>query len=80
TLDLTVLGQDWYAHGKHEVTWDGRIAAAEQQMADRRDPLQHDLTKLTIDTKIAAFPDGYLTLEHTPYKVKLTLESQELKG
>src|SRR5262245_29429131 len=25
TLDLKTLGEDWWAHGKHAVKWDGRI-------------------------------------------------------
>ena len=78
SLDLTQMGEDWTAHGKHEVAWDGRLVAPAEQKAEGKDPRKHDLTKLDPDLSKASFPDGYLTLEHTPYKLKLTLESEEL--
>lgn len=77
TLDLSKLGADWWAHGKHTVTWDGRIVSpkAEQKGTKKPDGLEHDLTALNPDPNAnkEAFPDGYVTLEHPPYKLKLTV-------
>lgn len=75
TLDMKTLGADWWAHGKHAVTWDGRIvkATAEQKGTAKGSSMTHDLTALALDQSLAPFPDGYFTLEHTPYKLKLTV-------
>jgi hypothetical protein len=81
TLDLATLGADWLKHGKHVVKWDGRIpkVEAEQAGTSTDDGWKHDLTTIDPNKSIAAFPDGYVTLEHTPYKFKLTLTSGEQK-
>ena len=75
TLELKTLGADWWAHGKHAVKWDGRIvkAAAEQKGTAKDGGMTHDLTALALDKSLDPFPDGYFSLEHTPYKLKLTL-------
>lgn len=81
SLDLKDLGEDWWAHGKHVVKWDGRIVkpTAKQAGTEKDGGLAHDLTSIKADTTIATFADGYVTLEHTPYKLKLTLTSTVAK-
>ncbi|MBI2686061.1 MAG: hypothetical protein HYX27_07075 [Acidobacteria bacterium] len=76
TLDLTVLGADWVSHGKHIVKWDGRTVkpTTAQTGTSTGAGMTHDLTALTVDTtQHADFPDGYVTIQHGPYKVKLTV-------
>lgn len=75
TLDLKELGENWWAHGKHAIRWDGRVVkpTAEQAGTATTDGFNHDLTTLAADKTVASFPDGYVTLEHTPYKLRLTL-------
>ena len=84
SLDLVTLGEDWYAHGKHTVKWDGRVVtpAAPQPAQQGPDGLAHDLTQLAPDTNTykELFPDGYVTLEHTPYKLKLTATSDRQRS
>ena len=79
TLELHKLGQGWLANGKHEVKWDGRVvkAKAGQPAVAAGGKTKHDLTGLDPDES-DAFPDGYVTLEHSPYKLKLTLKSELL--
>ncbi|QRK13128.1 hypothetical protein JQX13_25740 [Archangium violaceum] len=80
-LELAKLGADWLAGGQHKVTWDGRIVAptAEQAGTKNGGVFEHDLTAFAPDTSKDAFPDGYVTLEHTPFKLKLVLESKQRK-
>jgi hypothetical protein len=84
TLDLAKLGADWWAHGKHVVTWDGRVVipTAAQKGTAKGGGLEHDLTAIAPDKSLDPFPDGYVTLEHTSYKMKLTLKGSnaEIKG
>jgi len=86
SLDLETLGTTWIKHGKHVVKWDGRLPAAKAVMEGTYDKgkkvWNHDLTRFAEDKTQKAFPDGYVTLEHTPYKLKLTLTSSdaEIKG
>lgn len=86
SLDLETLGDTWIKHGKHVVKWDGRLPAAKSKVEGTYDKgkkvWNHDLTRYAVDTTKKEFPDGYVTLEHTPYKVKLTLTSSdaEIKG
>jgi hypothetical protein len=79
TLDLKVLGPDWWAHGKHVVKWAGKIVkpTAVQAGTAKDYGFDHDLTALAVDKTIPAFPDGYTTLEHTPYKLRLTVTSTD---
>ena len=78
TLDLSVLGPDWVSHGKHTIKWDGRTvkptaAVAATQTAS---PYTHDLTAIAVDKTLHAdFADGYMTLQHGPYKVRLTVSA-----
>lgn len=76
-LDLKALGADWWAHGKHKVKWDGRVVAptAAQKATPKDDAFEHDLTAIDVEKSADKFPDGYVTLEYTPYKLKLTLDS-----
>jgi len=75
TLDLEKLGPTWFSHGKHEINWDGRIVkAAELAGKIVGGKTAHDLTSLKVN-ETDEFPDGYVTLEHSPYKLKLTLKS-----
>ncbi len=83
TLDLAKLGPTWLRHGKHTVKWDGRIIARDTALDGEIDGenTKHDLTPIAPKTDAAAdapFPDGWVTLEHPPYKLKLTLESDQL--
>jgi len=73
TLDLKKLGADCLDHGKHVLKWDGRIVEpnAVQKGTVNAGALEHDLTKLDPKKSEKVFPDGYVTLEHTPYKLKL---------
>ena len=78
TLDLEKLGPTWLSHGKHEVKWDGRIVKAAElagKVAGRN--TTHDLSSLEVK-ETDKFPDGYVTLEHSPYKLKLTVKSGAL--
>lgn len=83
TLDLKALGASWWAHGKHVIKWDGRVVAqptATQDATVKNDgTYEHDLNAFAPDTTTRpdTFPDGYITLEHTPYKVKLTFTSKK---
>ncbi|OLE62755.1 MAG: hypothetical protein AUG04_08445 [Deltaproteobacteria bacterium 13_1_20CM_2_69_21] len=75
TLDLAKLGRSWLAHGQQEVKWDGRVVkSAESPGTSAAAKTAHDLGSLA-PKEMDGFPDGYLTLEHSPYKLKLTLKS-----
>jgi hypothetical protein len=78
SIDLTKLGSTWLLHGPHIVKWDGRVVAeAEQKATEQGDDLTHDLTAFDpVKDPKGPFPDGYLTLEHPPYKLRLTLTSK----
>jgi len=83
TLDLMKLGPTWTRHGKHTVKWDGRIVKGDAEIAGtiNGNDTTHDLTGETPQKNPAddaPFPDGWLTLEHPPYKLRLTLESDLL--
>jgi hypothetical protein len=85
TIDLIKLDRNWVRHGVHKVTWDGRIVsdAAPAPGTIAAEETTHDLTTVAPKTDAAAtapFPDGYLTLEHGPYKLRLELESDLLPG
>jgi hypothetical protein len=81
TLDFEKFGKDWWSHGKHLIKWDGRLvkADAEQKGTDTDEGMEHDLTKIDPDKTINKddFPEGYTTLEFTPYKFRLTLISKD---
>lgn len=82
-MDLKQLGEDWWSHGKHSVKWDGRLVkpAAEQKATMSGDVAGNDLTKFAADKSVPKkFPDGYVTLEHTPYKLKMLLIGKEGRG
>jgi hypothetical protein len=83
TIDLIKLDRNWARHGVHKVTWDGRIVsdAAPAPGTINAEETTHDLTTVAAKTDAspaAPFPDGYLTLEHGPYKIRLVLESDLL--
>ncbi len=77
TLDLTKLGPDSYLHGKHLLQWDGRVIKdpdAPQAGTNSNQGMGNDLTALHPELTVQPdFPDGYVTLEHTPYKLRLTV-------
>lgn len=83
SLDLEKLGEDWLKHGKHTVKWDGRIINSDQPISGTITDhnIEHSITSqapdLNYDSK--AFPDGFITLEHTPYKLRLTLTPKNAK-
>ena len=64
------------------MKWDGRIIkpTAEQKGTPGASGMANDLTTIAVDKTVASFPDGYTTLEFTPYKLKLTVASTALKG
>jgi hypothetical protein len=68
-LDLHKLGPSWLYHGKHEVTWDGRLIKEAELPGTVGDKTAHDLTKAKAEPVKDKFPDGYITLEHSPYKL-----------
>ena len=76
TLDLTKLGPNTLIHGKHTLKFDGRVskdATAAQDGTESDKGIVQDLTALAADTTIHAdFPDGYMTIQHSPYKLRLT--------
>lgn len=76
TLDLTKLGPAGLIHGKHTLKFDGRVskdATAEQAGTESDKGIEQDLTAIAEDKTIFAdFPDGYITIEHSPYKLRLT--------
>ena len=76
TLDLTKLGPNTLIHGKHTLKFDGRVskdATAAQDGTESNKGIVQDLTALAADTTIHAdFPDGYMTIQHSPYKLRLT--------
>ena len=78
SIDLTKLGSTWLLHGLHIVKWDGRVVVeAEQKATEQGDDLTHDLTAFDpVKDPDGPLPDGYLTLEHPPYKLRLTLTSK----
>jgi hypothetical protein len=83
TIDLKPLGRTWWSHGEHSVRWDGRLVkpTAEQKATIEKDVAKHDLTTLTADKSTPkVFPDGFVTLEHTPYKLKIALTGKEGVG
>ena len=79
TLHLKKMGEDTWLHGKHSLDWDGRVVSPDKQAGtDSAGVMGHDLTKFDPDDGIHDdFPDGYITLEHTPYKLQLTLIDRE---
>lgn len=74
-LKLGKIGEDTWIHGKHSIGWDGRVISPSAQAGiESGGVMGHDFTKLKPDDGIHDdFPDGYITLEDTPYKLKLTL-------
>jgi hypothetical protein len=75
TLHLDKIGEDTFIHGKHSLNWDGRVVKPSQLAGtDNAGVMEHDLGQLDPNDGIEDdFPDGYITLDHTPYKLKLTL-------
>lgn len=82
TLDLKALGHTWWLEGKHTVKWDGRVinAAGEQAGTFKDGGFEHDLTQIAAAAAPGPFPHGYVNLEHTTYKLKLTVTAGELVG
>ena len=81
TLDLAKLGPDALLNGKHTLKFDGRVskdATAAQAGTQSDQGMQRDLTALPADNTIFAdFIDGYITIEHSPYKLRLTASDGE---
>ena len=81
TLDLAKLGPDALLNGKHTLKFDGRVskdATAAQAGTQSDQGMQQDLTALPADNTIFAdFIDGYITIEHSPYKLRLTASDGE---
>jgi hypothetical protein len=79
TLELKRMGEDTWLHGKHSLKWDGRVVSPKRQAgAESGGVMGHDLTTQEADDGIHDdLPDGYITLEHTPYKLQLTLIDRE---
>ena len=83
TLDLTKLGATWLRHGMHTVQWPGQVIAGDAELAGtiNGEATAHDLSAVAAKpdaTLNAPFPDGWMTLQHTPYKLRLVLESDLL--
>ncbi|MCW8804871.1 MAG: hypothetical protein OQK56_00305 [Ignavibacteriaceae bacterium] len=80
-LDLTNAGNEWWSNGKHSAKWDGRVTKSPTEnipVVKKEKFLESDLSVLSVDKKIHEdFPDGYITLEHTSYKLKLTVGEDE---
>jgi hypothetical protein len=81
TVNLKKIGEDTYTHGKHTLKWDGRLVKNPDQAqagTESDGAVGHDLTALDPDkTSQPDFPDGYFTLQYTPYKLKLTVSDQD---
>ncbi|MDP1651029.1 MAG: hypothetical protein Q8M01_22955 [Rubrivivax sp.] len=83
TLDLVKLGRTWLRHGVHTVQWKGQVFDASAEIAGtvEGEATKHDLGAQAAKPDAAAdapFPDGWLTLQHSPYKLCLVLESDLL--
>src|SRR5438132_17635 len=76
TLDLAKLGPDALIDSKHVMKFDGRVtkgATAVQPGKDSSAGMEQDLTALPADASLCPdFPDGYISIEHSPYKLRLT--------
>ncbi len=84
-IDLIKLDRNWARHGVHKVKWDGRIVVDTAPLPGtvNAEETTHDLTGTAAKTDPAPdalFPDGYLTLEHGPYKIRMEIESDKLPG
>lgn len=79
TVQLDKMGDETYVHGKHALKWDGRVVSPKKQEGtEPGDTMGHDLTAFEPDDDIHEdFPDGYITLENTPYKLKLTVTAED---
>jgi hypothetical protein len=79
TLRLRNIGEDTWTHGLHSLKWDGRVFSPAAQAGTRNGTsMDHDLTAFAPDEgMVGDFPDGYATLEHTPYKLKLTVVDRD---
>ncbi len=84
SLDLAKLGADWFKHGEHTIKWDGRVIKGANKIDGviKQHKIEHDLNKEAADTTLDKdhFPDGYITLKNTPYKLKLTLTPADAKN
>lgn len=83
TLDLTKLGRDWYCHGTHEIEWDGRLPAqptAEKKGEATATGFKHKLGDFEPNEVKDVHPDGYLTVEHSPYKLRLAVSSPAVQA
>lgn len=81
TLDLVKLGPDWCCHGKHLVEWDGRLPDLPAQPVPGQtsaDGMKTSLVDLPPKPAPTVHPDGYVTLEHSPYKLRLTVSAEGL--
>lgn len=84
TLDVAKLGLDAYSHGDHKLKWDGRVVKQPDSGSDgggsEASPAP-DLTSFDPDLKVQPeFPDGYITVGHSPYKLRLTVSDDENEG
>jgi hypothetical protein len=83
TLDLAKCGPDWLAHGKHVVSWDGRTPDSPTKAepgTETATGFEHSIVGWKPHPKKGVFPDGFVTLEHSPYKLKLTVAREGQRG
>lgn len=82
-LDLIALGPDWYSHGVHEIEWDGRLPAQPAGVHAGQAAgagMKHSLTGFDAKPVPDVHPDGFVTVEHTSYKLRLSIEGGTRKG
>jgi hypothetical protein len=83
SLNLAKCGPDWLAHGKHIVSWDGRLPDAPGKAEPGTETAQgfeHSVVGWKPHLHKGVFPDGFVTLEHSPYKLKLTVAREGQRG
>lgn len=83
TLDVAKCGPDWLAHGKHIVSWDGRLPEAPAHAEPGTETaagVEHSVVGWKPHPRKGVFPDGFVTLEHSPYKLKLTVAREGQRG
>lgn len=83
TIDLMKLGPTWTRHGVHTVKWPGQVFDDSAEIAGtiQGEATDHDLAAVAAKPDAnddAPFPDGWLTLQHAPYRLRLVLESDLL--
>ncbi len=84
SFDLTQLGLSAYTHGDHVLKWDGRLPKLPDDNKPSDDPSAKtpDLTSFDADPKAQEefFPDGYVTVGESPYKLRMIVSDDENDG